>query len=279
MLRTRLIVGAVLIALTAGMLAFDQRFAPGYPFLFGVVALLGLMGGVELVTLLSATRQPSFPLVLTGIFVVLAANWAGLLFGPMGPGGFVAVLFAFAALVLVTFLVEMATFEGPGGVVERISLTLWVVAYLGILPSFLVNLQLGRTDGLGTVALALAIFVPKGCDIGAYFTGRLIGRHHMTPVLSPKKTWEGAVGGLLAAILVAFALDRLGPIIPWGAAGTVLFGITVGAAGMLGDLAESMVKRDCRRKDASHIVPGFGGVLDVVDAIVFAAPISYLWLR
>ncbi|HTK74792.1 MAG TPA: phosphatidate cytidylyltransferase [Gemmataceae bacterium] len=279
MLRTRLIVGAVLIALTAGMLAFDQRFAPGYPFLFGVVALLGLMGGVELVTLLSATRQPSFPLVLTGIFVVLAANWAGLLFGPMGPGGFVAVLFAFAALVLVTFLVEMATFEGPGGVVERISLTLWVVAYLGILPSFLVNLQLGRTDGLGTVALALAIFVPKGCDIGAYFTGRLIGRHHMTPVLSPKKTWEGAVGGLLAAILVAFALDRLGPIIPWGAAGTVLFGITVGAAGILGDLAESMVKRDCRRKDASHIVPGFGGVLDVVDAIVFAAPISYLWLR
>jgi phosphatidate cytidylyltransferase len=279
MLRTRLIVGAVLIALTAGMLAFDQRFAPGYPFLFGVVALLGLMGGVELVTLLSATRQPSFPLVLTGIFVVLAANWAGLLFGPMGPGGFVAVLFAFAALVLVTFLVEMATFEGPGGVVERISLTLWVVAYLGILPSFLVNLQLGRTDGLGTVALALAIFVPKGCDIGAYFTGRLIGRHHMTPVLSPKKTWEGAVGGLLAAILVAFALDRFGPIIPWGAAGTVLFGITVGAAGMLGDLAESMVKRDCRRKDASHIVPGFGGVLDVVDAIVFAAPISYLWLR
>jgi phosphatidate cytidylyltransferase len=197
----------------------------------------------------------------------------------MGRGGFVAVLFAFAALVLVTFLVEMATFEGPGGVVERISLTLWVVAYLGILPSFLVNLQLGRTDGLGTVALALAIFVPKGCDIGAYFTGRLIGRHHMTPVLSPKKTWEGAVGGLLAAILVAFALDRLGPIIPWGAAGTVLFGITVGAAGMLGDLAESMVKRDCRRKDASHIVPGFGGVLDVVDAIVFAAPISYLWLR
>ena len=279
MLRTRLIVGAILIALTAGMLAFDQRFAPWYPFLFGVVAVLGLMGGVELVALLSATRQPSAPLALGGISVVLASNWAGLIFGPTVSGGFAAVLFAFAALVLVTFLVEMATFEGPGGAVERIALTLWVVAYLGILPSFLVNLQLGRGDGLGPVVLALAIFVPKGCDIGAYFAGRLIGQHHMTRVLSPKKTWEGAIGGLIAAILVAFGLDRLGPVIPGGAAGTVLFGMTVGLAGMFGDLAESMVKRDCRRKDASQIVPGFGGVLDVVDAIVFAAPISYLWLR
>jgi len=279
MLRTRLIVGAVLIALTAGMLAFDQRFAPWYPFLFGVVALLGLMGGVELVMLLSATRQPSVPLSLAGITVVLAANWAGLLFGPTVPVGFTAVLFAFAALVLVTFLVEMATFEGPGGAVERIALTLLVVAYLGILPSFLVNLQLGRPDGFGPVALALAIFVPKGCDIGAYFTGRLIGRHPMTRVLSPKKTWEGAIGGVIASVLVAFGLDRLGPVIPWGAAGTVLFGLTVGLAGMFGDLAESLIKRDCRRKDASRVVPGFGGVLDVVDAIVFAAPISYLWLR
>jgi phosphatidate cytidylyltransferase len=279
MLRTRLIVGAILIALTAGMLPFDQRFAPWYPFLFGVVFSLGLFGGAELVMLLSATRQPNLLLVITGIAVVLAANWAGLLFGPGVPGGFVAVLFAFAATVLVTFLVEMATFQGPGGAVERIALTLWVVAYLGVLPSFLVNLQLGRSDGLGAVALALAIFVPKGCDIGAYFTGRLFGRHHMTPVLSPKKTWEGAIGGLVMAIFVAFGLDRLGPVIPWGAAGTVLFGLTVGLAGMFGDLAESLIKRDCKRKDASHIIPGFGGVLDVVDAIVFAAPLSYLWLR
>jgi phosphatidate cytidylyltransferase len=279
MLRTRLIVGAILIALTAGMLAFDQRFAPGYPFLFGVVAALGLFGGAELVFLLSATRQPRLLLTLPAIAIVLAANWAGLLFGPAVPGGFTAVLFAFAATVLATFLVEMATFEGAGGPVERIALTVWVVAYLGVLPSFLVNLQLGRSDGLGPVALALAIFVPKGCDIGAYFTGRLIGRHHMTPVLSPKKTWEGAFGGLLAAVLVAFGLDRLGPVIPGGAAGTVAFGLTVGLAGMFGDLAESLIKRDCKRKDASHIVPGFGGVLDVVDAIVFAAPLSYLWLR
>jgi len=279
MLRTRLIVGAILIALTAGMLAFDQRFAPYYPFLFAVVAVLGLLGGAELVFLLPETRQPRLLMALIGIAAVLLGNWANLLFGPLVAGGLLGALFAFTATILATFLLEMATFEGPGHSVERISLTVWVVAYLGILPSFLVNLQLGRTDGLGPVSLALAIFVPKGCDIGAYFTGRLFGRHHMTRVLSPNKTWEGAVGGLLTAVLVAFGLDRLGPVIPGGAAGTILFGLTVGLAGMFGDLAESLIKRDCKRKDASHIVPGFGGVLDVVDAIVFAAPLCYLWLR
>jgi len=279
MLRTRLIVGAILIALTAGMLAFDQRFAPYYPFLFAVVAVLGLLGGAELVFLLPETRQPRLLMALIGIAAVLLANWANLLFGPLVAGGLLGALFAFTATILATFLLEMASFEGPGHSVERISLTVWVVAYLGILPSFLVNLQLGRTDGLGPVSLALAIFVPKGCDIGAYFTGRLFGRHHMTRVLSPNKTWEGAVGGLLTAVLVAFGLDRLGPVIPGGAAGTILFGLTVGLAGMFGDLAESLIKRDCKRKDASHIVPGFGGVLDVVDAIVFAAPLCYLWLR
>jgi phosphatidate cytidylyltransferase len=68
-------------------------------------------------------------------------------------------------------------------------------------------------------------------------------------------------------------------VIPGGPAGVTAFGLTVGLAGMLGDLAESLIKRDCERKDASQIVPGFGGILDVVDAIVFAAPVAYWWLR
>src|SRR5262249_24607249 len=131
----------------------------------------------------------------------------------------------------------------------------------------------------GSVALALAIFVPKGGDIGAYGTGRLFGRHPMAPVLSPKKTWEGAAGGLAAAALVAVTIDRLGPVAllheDWLL--EISFGLTIGLAGMLGDLAESLIKRDCQRKDASHAVPGFGGVLDVVDAVVFAAPPAYGW--
>jgi phosphatidate cytidylyltransferase len=127
------------------------------------------------------------------------------------------------------------------------------------------------------VSLALAIFVPKCCDTGAYFTGRLFGKHPMAPVLSPKKTWEGAGGGLAAAAAAAIGINRLGPVLGsvWAEVG---FGLTVGIAAMLGDLAESLIKRDCGRKDASEVVPGFGGILDVIDSILFAAPVAFCWL-
>lgn len=158
----------------------------------------------------------------------------------------------------------------------------WIVAYLGLLPSFFAQLRWLEGPGepnRGTLALALAIFVPKMGDTGAYFTGRLLGRHRMAPVLSPKKTWEGAAGGLATAVLAAIGIDSLGPVLRGGIGAAIGFGITVGLAGLLGDLAESLIKRDCRRKDASQAMPGFGGVLDVVDSIVFAAPVAYWWLR
>jgi phosphatidate cytidylyltransferase len=283
MLRTRLIVGTILAALTAGMLLLDRHLAPWFPFLFAVVMVLSSLGMLELLRLLPPARSPRAAVCLAGVFTVVGLNWLPLLWGRWTSAiGLEWVAQGFAAVVLFAFLVEMVRFTGPGGGVERIALGVWLVAYLGLLPSFLVQLQLGRSDGdpaRGAVALALAIFVPKGCDIGAYFTGRLIGRHRMTPVLSPKKTWEGAGGGLALAVLVALGLDRLGPVIPGGVAGTIGFGLTVGIAGMFGDLAESLIKRDCERKDASQTVPGFGGILDVVDAILFAAPVSYWWLH
>ena len=127
-----------------------------------------------------------------------------------------------------------------------------------------------------TVALALTIFVPKCCDIGAYFAGRMLGRHRMTPVLSPKKTWEGLAVGLVVSALAALGLNRFGGGLSDPAA--LGFGLTVGGAGVFGDLAESPLKRDCQKKDASQAVPGFGGVLDVVDSVVFAAPVVSWWL-
>ena len=114
-------------------------------------------------------------------------------------------------------------------------------------------------------------------DVSSPATGRLIGKHPMAPVLSPKKTWEGAAGGMAAAVAAAIGINRFGPILS-GIAAEVGFGITVGFAAMLGDLAESLIKRDCGRKDASQVVPGFGGVLDILDSILFAAPVAYCWL-
>ena len=282
MLRTRLWMGAALIALAAAMLVFDQQVEPWFPFFLAFLLVLAAGATVELLDLLSPERRPPRALCLLAVPAVLLANWPAHV--GLGQDPWRAVLWAFAAAVLAAFLAEMATFREPGGSVVRIALAAWVVAYLAVLPSFLAQLRwlpgsAAEHGGVqpGVAALSLALFVPKFCDVGAYFTGRLLGRHRMTPVLSPKKTWEGLAGGLAAAVLTAWLFNHCFPVLPGGGWGAVGFGLTVGLAGVLGDLAESLVKRDCLAKDASQRVPGFGGVLDVVDSVVFAAPVAYWW--
>jgi phosphatidate cytidylyltransferase len=280
MLRTRIWMGSILIALTVGMLLGDQHLAPWYPFLFVFMIGLGLAGTWELLGLYGPTRPAQKWVALLGIVALAGANWGPHLFEPFPGGPWLWIAGAWTGLTLLIFLAEMATFQQPGQSVERMARTLLAVAYLGLFPSFLVQQRwLFPAGSASSVALALTIFVPKCCDIGAYFTGRLLGRHKMTPVLSPKKTWEGAAGGLVLASVAAMLIDRLGPTPVlrqcWGL--EIGFGLTVGVAGMLGDLAESLLKRDCQHKDASQAVPGFGGVLDVVDAVLFAAPMAFLW--
>lgn len=262
--------GAILIALAVGALWVDQWLAPWYPFLLVLVLVLALAGCYELVHLLGRPQRPSPWLCYPAIMALLAMNW---LAAPM-PWTWIGSVFA--GIVLAAFLLEMATFHEPGTSVIRIALAVWIAAYLGLLPCFLAQLRWLPQNA--AVALALAIFVPKMGDTGAYFTGRLLGKHPMAPVLSPKKTWEGAAGAIIAAILVAVGINRLGPALSGGLLGEIGFGVTVGVAGLLGDLAESLIKRDCQQKDASQMMPGFGGVLDVVDSIVFAAPVAYWWL-
>ena len=285
MLTTRLWMGSLLIVLTVGMLVADQHCPPWYPFLFVFVVGVALAACRECVQLFGPDRAPQVPLCYLGVLILGLTNWlVHIPASPQSPWSWGSwVLAILTGLVLVVFLYEMARYTGAGRCVERMALTLWVVLYLGLLPCFFAQLRwlyVGQEVSYGSVALALAIFVPKCCDIGAYCTGRLIGRHQMAPVLSPKKTWEGAAGGLVTATLAAVAIDQLGPV-PLLRCNAILeigFGVTIGVAGMLGDLAESLIKRDCQRKDASHAVPGFGGVLDVVDAVVFAAPPAYAWL-
>jgi len=282
MLRTRLWMGAILIALAAGVLAFDP--APTFPILLLLTLLLSVSACYELQLLLGPERRPPAWFAVAGVVAVVLANWPANLWG--WPDPWRPVLYTFAGVVLAAFLLEMATFREPGHSVVRIGLAVWSVAYLGLLPSFLAQLRWWPADGSlsgpdrrGAAALALTIFVPKFCDVGAYFTGRFLGRHRMAPVLSPKKTWEGLAGGLGLSVLTAWAIHRYLPGLPMDDLSAAGFGLAVGIAGVLGDLAESMVKRDCRQKDASHALPGFGGVLDVVDSILFAAPVAYWWLR
>lgn len=184
----------------------------------------------------------------------------------------------FVGVLIVAFLFEMRRYTGePGTAVPRLALTMLAVAYLGLLPCFFVMIRfLPEAPVTTAVMLALVIFVPKCNDIGAFFTGTFLGRHKMTPTLSPKKTWEGFAGGMLAGAAAAAGLSFAAPVFG-SVVEAVAFGLAVGLAGVLGDLAESLVKRDCGTKDASKSIPGFGGVLDVTDSVLFAAPVAYLW--
>jgi phosphatidate cytidylyltransferase len=290
--------GAVLVTLAIGVLGIDHLLYPWYPFLFLTLQGLAILATTELRGLLPIERRPAAWLCYGSVALLLAVNWPVHLMPAFLPPSEWPPLHAwhwllgtFIAVVLSAFVTEMAVFREPGEAVTRIALTLLIAAYLGLLPSFLTQLRwrdFPSRDpvGHGGLAVALTVFVPKVGDIGAYLTGRFLGRSRMTPVLSPKKTWEGFFGGLAGAMAAAVVINRLAPgfgttrLLPggdwtdWVAVG---FGLTVGLAGVLGDLAESLIKRDCQKKDASQSVPGFGGVLDVVDSILFAAPVAYCW--
>jgi phosphatidate cytidylyltransferase len=284
MLRTRLWMGAILVVAGLALLVADQYLAPCYPFFFLIVMVALEASCLELIGLLGPARRLPAWFCCAAVALLLVANWPAFLLAPFAgihTDPWHWVLGALTAVVLTAFVLEMATFREPGESVTRVAVTVWIAAYLGLLPCFLVQLRWppGGDPSSGTLALALALFVPKGGDIGAYMAGRFLGRHKMTPVLSPKKTWEGFTGGLLTAVALAFGLYQFDPVLRAAPLRALGFGVTVWVASVLGDLAESLIKRDCRKKDASQVVPGFGGVLDVVDSIVFAAPLAYCWLR
>ena len=118
------------------------------------------------------------------------------------------------------------------------------------------------------------VFVIKSADIGAYSIGTLFGKHKFSPKISPKKTWEGMIGAIAAAMIVAIGFARSCDIMSLWAA--IVFGFCFAFIGQLGDLAESMIKRDAEQKDSASKIPGFGGVLDVIDSPLVAAPFAYM---
>jgi phosphatidate cytidylyltransferase len=119
------------------------------------------------------------------------------------------------------------------------------------------------------------IFVVKFADIGAYAVGTLFGRHKFSPKISPSKTWEGMGGAIAAAVIVAIVFGVSCDIMTLWL--TVIFGVCFAFIGQMGDLVESMLKRDSAQKDSADRVPGFGGILDIIDSPLAAAPFAYLF--
>lgn len=270
----------------AGIMVLDHRAATPGIWLLALALVAGLGGAMEVVSLLAADGyRPRAEVIYGGTLLVIASNVVPLLWRQVGEDHALErlawPLLAFMLVVLTAFLGEMRRYERPGGVMVNVALAIFGVAYVGLLLSFCAQLRLlgGPTDGL--IALAALVIVVKMGDTGAYTVGRLFGRHKMAPVLSPGKTWEGLAGGLAFALIgawMAFHLlpSRMGHTLGQASWSWLLFGALVGVTGILGDLAESLFKRDVGRKDSSTWLPGFGGILDVLDSILFAAPVAYL---
>ncbi|HEU4564820.1 MAG TPA: phosphatidate cytidylyltransferase [Gemmatimonadaceae bacterium] len=175
--------------------------------------------------------------------------------------------------------------RGPSGrPLSAVSATVTGVIYTGGLLSFAYALRYHPYTferAAGTAVLGFPLLLTWTTDVGAYFVGRSIGRRKLIPSVSPGKSVEGAIGGLLLALLVAWAYERW-VLVPYAhfrfmPGAVFLFAAVVSIASMLGDLAESLIKREAGVKDASSIIPGHGGILDRVDSLLFALPTAY-WL-
>src|SRR5438552_1293014 len=154
--------------------------------------------------------------------------------------------------------------------------TLLATMYLGGLGWFLMAIRVKQSiffEGT-TLRIVMILLCVKFTDIGAYFGGRALGRHKLIPWLSPGKTWEGLACGLLVAGIVGAIIARWIPHLTWNKG--FIFGLLIGGIGQAGDLLESLMKRDAEVKDSSALIPGFGGILDIIDSPLLAAPFAYL---
>jgi phosphatidate cytidylyltransferase len=249
-------VGTSLGALVLVSLLF---WRPGFVF---VVAAAACIGSWEMVRAMSHDDGPRAPLVplLAGCVVMVTLAWFA---------GAEALTLGLVLTVLAAMVWRLA--DGPGGYQRDLLAAVLVAVYVPFLGSFAVLLD-RPSDGAARVIVMLAAVVLS--DTGGYAAGVFFGRHAMAPTVSPKKSWEGTAGSLLITASGGAVLFQFLFHVPWWHG--VLFGLGVSAVAVLGDLAESLLKRDMRIKDMSHLLPGHGGLMDRLDSVLFAAPTAFV---
>jgi phosphatidate cytidylyltransferase len=188
-----------------------------------------------------------------------------------------SLLGGFAAAVLAVFLYALARPDLARTAAERVSLLVFGLAYGPLLLGH-ATLALAMPGGIGPASVGLALAAAFGGDTAAYYAGKRFGRRKLYPSVSPGKTWEGAVAGVLGTVL-AMAIVRalLLPWLPWRH--VVALGVLAAVVGQLGDLCESLLKRGAGVKDSGSLLPGHGGLLDRLDSLLFVAPLVYYYLR
>jgi len=175
---------------------------------------------------------------------------------------------------LCTFVLQFTRKENSQAL-TAISVTLLGILYISWFFSFIIKIKF--IPQYGSVLVAFLLLVTKGGDIGAYLVGSSIGKHSLIARISPKKTIEGLLGALIFSLVFAVLSKFYLPFIHFGH--IVVLGVLLGVLGQIGDLSESLIKRDCNVKDTGKTFPGLGGSMDILDSLLFTTPIFYFYLK
>jgi len=292
LLRDRLMSASILIAIVVFLLWLDHRHPlMQMPGLWLTPLLLGFTLGtaLDLTRLLIASgriidrRSVLLATVLVAFSAYVPIVWP--LTGnaypadcPIGRHGWVLIAAVAATFIIVVRQMALYDASRRGEALERTLAGVFVSCYIGIPMAILVVIRDLGDPGWGLAALVTMIMVTKSADAGAYFAGKMLGRHKLIPHLSPGKTWEGAVGGVVTAVAVSYgclfglmpALASTPETLAWPLWVPIVLGIVCAVTGMVGDLAESLVKRETGVKDSGQTLPGLGGVWDVTDSLIAA---------
>ncbi|MEE1085655.1 MAG: phosphatidate cytidylyltransferase [Schaedlerella sp.] len=268
MFKTRLLSGILLVIIAL------FTVISGGPILFATIAAISLIGMNELYKVFKIEKKATG---ICGYFIAIL-YFAVIYVKTTGMVEEAAALTMLMGIIMVFVIALMAimVFGYPKHHPSEIMAAFFGVFYVAVMLSYVYQTRMLPQDGIFTVWL---VFVCSwGCDTMAYCVGVLFGKHKMAPVLSPKKSIEGGVGGVVGAALIgvlyALAINK------WGGAGVdvlsyAIIGAVGGAISQVGDLSASAIKRQCGIKDYGTLIPGHGGILDRFDSVIFTAPIIY----
>jgi len=259
MLAKRIISSAILISIISGVIFFD--------WLCSLAIILFIAGGLhEYFMMLEKKGISIYKYFGIGVGTIIPLSIM-LRFEPTKNWELLFIVLALFFLILMQF-----KRRDSSGVIVDISTTLFGILYVSWFFSFLIKIRY-LPSGLGF--LAALLLITKLGDIGAYLVGSKWGKKLLIPRISPKKTIEGALGGLAFSILGGLACKRF---LPFEYGQLLIISASLGVLGQLGDLSESLLKRDCQVKDSGNIFPGMGGILDQIDSLLFTAPVFYFIL-